>query len=504
MGGVTPPFISRLSEGGEHFMGAIDRKGDIDINRKARLRIPRQKVEKQPAEERVFNFKEVYLGFDEEHAKIEAERCLQCPDPAPCSKACPLHNDIPLAVWLIYQGEFVQAARVYRQTSNLPEICGRVCPQEKLCQGSCVVGKRDYPVYLGKLESFVADYERRTVGFSKPEIAPSTGKRAAVIGAGPAGLAVAEELVKLGHAVTVFEILPVAGGVMVYGIPAFKLNKDIIAEKAKYLEEIGVEFACNTTIGKDKGLDDLRKEGYSAIFLGTGAWVPTKLGNPGEDLKGIYMATEYLIRGNLPPEKLPEGMKTKPEVGKNIAVIGGGDTAMDCVRTSRRLQIQAGIKDGTVIDYYRRSEKEMPGKPEERTNAMEEGIQFEFLVAPVKFIGDESGHVRQMECIRMTLGEPDASGRRRPVEVKGSNFVVDADVVICALGYNQDRLIEKSTPGLKVDKWGCFIVEKETGATSLPGVYAGGDAVTGADLVVTAMAAGRRAATAMDKYLKNL
>lgn len=486
-------------------MGQPDRKGDIDINRKERLRIPRQKVPKQPPHERVYNFNEVYLGFDEEHAKIEANRCLQCPDPSPCQQACPLHNDIPLAMWHIYKGEFLEAAAVYRQTSNLPEVCGRVCPQEKLCQGSCVLGKRDDPVYLGKLESFVTDFERRQIGLRKPQVAPSTGKRVAVIGSGPAGIAVAEELTRKGHSVTIFESLPAAGGVMVYGIPAFKLNKDILASKAKYLEELGVKFIYNTMVGKDITLPELmQKEGFQAVFLGTGAWVPTKLNTPGEDLNGVYMATEYLIRGNLPPEKLPEGKKTKPEIGMHIAVLGGGDTAMDCVRTSRRLQIQGGIKDGTVVDYYRRSEKEMPGKAEERTNATEEGVRFEFLVAPVKFVGDESGHVRQMELIRMTLGEPDASGRRRPVPVEGSNFVVPADVVICALGYGADKAIEQTTPGLKADKWGQYIAHKITGATSLPGVYAGGDNVTGPDLVVTAMAAGRRAAQAIDDYLKTL
>lgn len=473
----------------------------VQIDRKARLKIPRQPVAKQKPEERIYNFDEVYLGYDEEHAKIEATRCIACADPG-CRKACPLHNDIPRALALISEGKFLEAAAVYRETSNLPEVCGRVCPQEKLCQGSCAIGKRAEPVYLGKLEYFVADYERRTTGIRKPTLAPATGKRVAVVGAGPAGLSVAEELVKRGHAVTVFEALPVAGGVMVYGIPSFKLKKSVIADKVKFLEEIGVQFVFNATIGKDQTIDDLFKAGYHAVFLGTGAWVPTKLNVPGEDLTGIYMATEYLIRGNLPPEMLPAGMQTKPEIGKHIAVIGGGDTAMDCLRTARRLQAQAGITDGTVIDYYRRSEKEMPGKPEERTNANEEGCQFEFLVAPVKFIGDAQGHVRQMECIRMELGEPDASGRRRPVPIAGSNFVVDADVVICALGYNQDRLIEKTTPGLNVDKWGCYLVDAETGATSRPGVYAGGDNVTGAALVVTAIAAGRRAAVAMDAYLR--
>ena len=482
-----------------------DRTGDIDIDRKERLRIPRQSVPKQNPEARVYNFDEVYLGFDADTARVEASRCLQCPSLSGCAGGCPLHNDIPRAMWHISRGEFLQAAAVYRETSNLPEVCGRVCPQEKLCQGSCVVGKRDQPVFLGKLEYFVADYERRTVGLSKPPIAPATGKRVAVVGAGPAGLAVAEELTRRGHAVTVYELLPRAGGVMVYGIPSFKLDKRVIAEKVQFLEELGVSFVFNTTIGKQKTLDALMsQDGYQAVFLGTGAWVPTKLNSPGEDLKGIYMATDYLVRGNLPLDYLPAEMKTKPEAGRNIAIIGGGDTAMDCVRTARRLQIQSGIPDGTVIDYYRRTEKEMPGKADERINAIEEGVKIEFLVAPVKFIGGDDGHVRKMELIRMELGEPDASGRRRPVEVKGSNFVVDADTVVCALGYNQDRLIEKSTPGLKVDKWGCYVVDKNTGATSKPGVYAGGDNVSGADLVVTAMAAGRRAATAMDTYLRGL
>lgn len=484
-------------------MSKPDRKGDIQIDRKARLKIPRQHVPKQDPETRVLNFDEVYLGFDEETARKEAERCLQCPDPSPCSKSCPVHNDIPLAMWHIYNGEFLEAAAAYRRTSNLPEVCGRVCPQEKLCQGSCVVGKRDQPVYLGKLESFVADYERRTLGgIRKPELAPPTGKQAAVVGAGPAGIAVAEELAKCGHSVTMYDTLPVGGGVLIYGIPSFKLAKQVVLDKIRSLEEIGVKIVTNTTIGKDITLTELTSK-YSAVFLGTGAWIPTKLNTPGEDLKGVYMATEYLIRGNLPSEMLPAEINTKPEVAKHIAVIGGGDTAMDCVRTARRLQVQAGMADGTVIDYYRRTEKEMPGKLEERNNAIEEGVQIEFLVAPVKFIGDENGHVRSMECVRMQLGEPDASGRRRPVPIEGSNLTVPADVVICALGYNADPLIAKATPGLKTDKWSCYIVDKETGATSLPGVYAGGDNVTGADLVVTAMAAGRRAAVAMDAYLKS-
>lgn len=483
-------------------MSAPDRTGDLLIDRKARLRIPRQAVPKQKPEERVHNFSELYFGFDEETAKEEATRCVQCPTPAPCHKACPLHNDIPLATWLISQGQFLEAAAVYRSTSNLPEVCGRVCPQEVLCQGSCVLGKRDLPVYLGKLESFVTDYERRTVGMRRPEIAPATGHRAAVVGSGPAGIAVAEELTKLGHAVTVFETWPVPGGVLVYGIPSFKLSKSIIATKVKYLEEIGVKFVTNTTVGKDITIDALFSQGFQAVFLGTGAGVPTRLNLPGENLGGIYMATEYLVRGNLPAEILPASMQTKPEVGMHVAVIGGGDTAMDCVRTARRLQIQTGKRDGTTTCVYRRTEKEMPGKVEERAHAREEGVQFEFLTAPVQFFGDENNHVRSMECVRMMLGDPDASGRRSPVPIEGSNFTVPVDTVICALGYKADTLIEKTTSGLRANKWGLYVVDQGTGATSREGVYAGGDNVTGPDLVVTAMAAGRRAALAMDAYLR--
>ncbi len=478
-----------------------DRTGDIDIDRKGRLQIPREPVRKQKPDERVVNFREVYLGYDEEGARIEATRCLQCPDPQPCMKACPVHNDIPLAMWHISHGEFLEAAAVYRSTSNMPEVCGRVCPQEILCQGSCVLGKRDYPVFLGKLESFVADFERRTMGMQTPHLAAPTGKRVAIVGSGPSGVAVAEELTKLGHAVTIFESWPVPGGVLVYGIPSFKLNKNVVAEKIKFLQDIGVKFVCDQTVGRDVTIDDLFSEGYGAIFLGTGAGVPTRLNCPGEDLGGIYMATEYLVRANLPSEYLPAGLGGKPEAGRHIAVIGGGDTATDCVRSARRLQVQGGLADGTTIDYYRRTEKEMPGKVEERGYGREEGVQIEFLVAPVKFIGDENGHVRQMECVRMQLGEPDASGRRRPIEIKGSNFTVDADTVICALGYGADTLIEKTTPGLKANKWGLYLIDAETGSTSRPGVYAGGDNVTGPDLVVTAMAAGRRAALAMDAYL---
>jgi len=471
------------------------------IDRKARLRIPHQDVPKRPADQRIHDFEEVSLGYNAESAVVEAERCLQCPDPAACQSACPLHNNIPLAMWLIYHGDFVGAANVYRQTSNLPEICGRVCPQEVLCQGACVVGRRGPPVYLGKLEAFVADYQRKSEGFPMPEIPPATGHRVAVVGSGPAGLAVAEELAKKGHSITVFEAWPEPGGLLLYGIPSFKLPKDIVEAKIEFLQKLGIQFVCNTRIGEKLSVDDLFAQGFDAIFLGTGAGICTKLNVPGEDLQNIYYATDFLVRGNLPPEYLPLWQRQPLVVGKKVAVIGGGDTAADCLRTAIRLQVAQGFTPD-VTCYYRRTEAEMPGRAEERVNAREEGVKYEYLTAPVKFIGDEQGRVRTMECIRMELGEPDASGRRRPVPVKGSEYTVEVDTVVLALGYGADPIIGQTTPELKTDKWGLIRAEQDTGQTSRDGVFAGGDNVTGPDLVVTALAAGRRAAAAIDAYLK--
>ena len=483
-------------------MFIADRVATLPIDRKARLRIEPQYIEKRPAEERVCDFAEVSIGFNEFTACIEAARCIQCPTPAPCQQACPLHNDIPLAMWKISEGDFIGAAQVYRQTSPLPEICGRVCPQEALCQGSCVVGKRDLPVRLGKLEMFVTNYQRQYSHVPLPAIAEPTGNTVVVIGTGPAGLTVAEEMVKRGHEVTVFEAWPLPGGLLVYGIPGFKLDKRIIAEKIEYLAALGVSFVCDVLIGKDLTIDDLmERAGFDVVFIGTGAPIGSKLNVPGEDLKGVYQATEFLVRGNLPLEALPRHMRERPRVGKHVVVIGGGDTAMDCVRTAKRLQVLNGI-EGRVTCVYRRTEQEMPGRGEERVNAREEGIEFAFLTAPVAFMGDEGGHVEQMECVRMALGEPDTSGRRKPTPVEGSNFQMDVDTVVCALGYNADPLIAQSTPNLKVNKWGLIVTNADTGATSRPGVYAGGDNVSGADLVVTAVAAAQRAARAMDEYLR--
>jgi len=472
-----------------------------------RLNIPAQPVPKQAPAERVRNWDEVYHGFDIEGAIIEASRCLDCPA-APCQEACPLHNDIPGALKLLEAGDIEGAANKFRETSNLPEMCGRLCPQERLCEGNCVVGfairpglHQEPPVTIGKLEAFVADYQRAVHGGMEPLplLPPPTGKRVAVVGSGPAGLAVAEELQKKGHQCTVFEAWPEPGGVLVYGIPNFKMRKEIVDAKIAFLKKLGIEFVCNTRIGKDIGLDELFQRGYHAVFIGTGAGVGNALKIPGEDeLEGIYAATDFLVRGNLPLEALPEHLRQPLDVGENVVVIGGGDTSMDCVRTAVRL----GAKNVTLI--YRRTEAEMLGRAEERKHAAEEGVRFEWLTVPLRFLGDERGHVTGVLCQRVQLGEPDESGRRRPVPVAGSEFVLPADSVAIAIGYNADPLIPQTTPGVRTNRWFLFEVDPETMMTSRPGVFAGGDNVNGADLVVTAVADGRRAAEAMHRYLQTL
>ncbi len=478
---------------------------DLDeFDRYQRAHIPPGPPPKQDPGKRVLNFDEVFLGYDEEQAIVEAARCIHCPSPEPCILGCPLHNDIPTAMLLIEQRKFVEAANVFRATSNMPEVCGRICPQEILCEGSCTVAGYDRAVNIGKLEAYCADWQRHHVGFPTYRIAPPTGRRVAIVGSGPAGMSVAEELMRDGHECVVFEEWPRPGGLNVYGIPGFKLAKSIIAQKADWLERYGVRFICNTRVGKDIALETLLQD-YDAVFLGIGAPIGNKARLPGENLKGVYQATEFLVRANLPMEDLPERLRARPEIGRHMAVIGGGDTSMDCVRSSIRLQKQAGMTEGVVTDYYRRTENEMPGRYEERMHAMQEGVKFEFLVAPVAFHGDESGHVRQLELQRIELGAPDASGRRSPQPVEGSNFCVPADIVVLALGYSPDPTIGDSMPELEKGWKGLFKVETEfTGATNIPGLFAGGDDVRGADLVVTAIAAARHAARAMDDYLRGL
>jgi glutamate synthase (NADPH/NADH) small chain len=468
-----------------------------EIDRKARFKIPHQPVPKQGIEERIHNFDEVYLGYDPETAMVEAQRCIQCPG-APCVQACPVDNDIPWALWQLEHGDFAAAAEVFRITSTMPEICGRVCPQVVLCEGACIYTKRgEPPIAIGRLEAFVADYQREHVGLPT-ETEPPTGHRVAVVGAGPAGLTVAELLAKKGHAVTVFDAWPKPGGLLRYGIPRFKLDHRLVDEKAAYLEQLGVKFVGHTWIGKDLTVDDLFEQGFEAVFLGVGAGVGAELKVPGVELEGIYKATPFLIRANVAPEDRPPDLKDPPEVGERVAVIGGGDTAMDCVRTAIRL----GAKEVTCV--YRRTEAEMPGNERDRQLAKEEGAKFRWLTQPVRFIGDERGHVVAMECIEMELGEPDATGRRRPIPIEGTEFTIPVDTVILAIGYWPDPLIGETTPGLETRDWGLIVVDEETQATTREGVFAGGDDVVGPDLVVTAVAQGRRAAEAMHEYLMQL
>lgn len=466
-------------------------------DRKARLRIPHTPYPERDPRERIHDFREIVIGYDPQSAMREASRCLQCPQPSGCVLACPLHNDIPGALWLIAQGDFIGAANVYRETSIFPEICGRVCPQERLCEGACVIGKGFEPPSLGKLEMFVADYQRATQGWPQAGIAAPTGMHVAVVGAGPAGMAVAETLAQRGNKITVYESAPNPGGLLMYGIPNFKLPKELVMEKTEYLQNLGIEFICGTRIGRDVTVDDLFNRGAHAVFLGIGANVDAPLKAPGVDLKGIYQSGEFLIRTNPPKQVVTEAMRQPIDVGERVAVIGGGDTATDCMRTSLRL----GAKQ--VMCYYRRTEVEMPGSRKERAHAIEEGAIIDYLVAPVKFLGDDQGHVCSMELQRMKLGAPDKSGRPRPVPIEGSEFTVQVNTVILALGYWPDDSIGKTTPGLETHDFG-LITADEFGQTSRTGVFAGGDAVTGPDLVSTAVAAGFRAAERIDEYLKTL
>ena len=469
----------------------------LTIDRKARANMPFYDLDLRSPELRVCDFDNVVIEFDPERAMVEASRCIHCPDPAPCMVACPTDNDIPSAMWLIEQGRFAEAADLYHQTSSLPEVCGRVCPHEALCQGSCVLNKQHAPVLCGELEAFTVDYKRRHEG-NKLHIGQPTGKRVAVIGAGPAGLGCADILVQKGHNVTIFESKPAPGGLLVYGIPNFKLPKDVWEEKWAEYENAGVKFVPNTYIGRDKTVDNLFEEGYEAVFIGVGSEIDAKMEDtPGTDLPGVFEATDFLIRSNVPPDQLPPEMREPVKLGKRVVVIGGGDTASDCLRSALRL----GAEDVTCL--YRRTENEMPGGKKDRTLAREEGAKYRFLTQPVKFIAGEDGKLAAVECIEMKLGEPDKKGRRKPVPVEGSNFSVACDTAILALGYWPDPIIEKTTPNLETPNWGLVKADKNTGVTSREGVFSGGDCVTGPDLVVTAMVAGRNAALSIDEYLKN-
>ncbi len=465
-----------------------------EIDRKRRLTLPHPDIPKQPPEERIHNFNEVYRLYDAETAMAEAERCIQCPG-APCVRACPVDNDIPWAFWQLEHGDFNAAAEVFHMTSTMPDVCGRVCPQAVLCEGACIyTNMKKPPVAIGRLETFVAEYQKAHGGLPA-EKAPPTGHRVAVVGAAPAGLTVAELLAKKGHSVTVFDAWPTPGGILRYGIPKFKMDHALADQKADYLNRLGVEFVFNIWIGKDITVDELFEQGFEAVFLGVGAGIGAELKAPGVDLEGVYKATPFLVRANVDPDKRPPDLKEPPEIGDRVAVIGGGDTAMDCVRTSVRL----GAKE--VMCVYRRTEAQMPGNERDRAFAKEEGVEFQWLTQPIRFIGNEEGRVVAMECLRMELGEPDESGRRRPVPIEGSEFTMPVDTVILALGYWPDPLMGETTPGLETHDWGLITIDEETGATTREGVFAGGDDVLGPDLVVTAVAQGRTAAEAIHEYL---
>jgi len=451
-------------------------------------------IPKQKPEVRRQNFNEVALGYTEEQAREEANRCLQCPKPQ-CVQGCPVEIEIPTFIRLLREGKYEEAIMKIKEKNSLPAICGRVCPQEEQCQKCCIVGKVGEPVNIGRLERFLADWERKK-GIKAPDKAPSTGKKVAVIGAGPAGLTVAADLAKRGHTVVIFEALHLPGGVLVYGIPEFRLPKSIVQAEVDYIRKLGAELKLGYLIGRTYTIPELLKTGFDAVFVGTGAGLPQFMSLPGENLGGIYSANEFLIRVNLMKAYAFPEYDTPIRVGKHVVVIGGGNVAMDSARSALRL----GAEEVCIV--YRRSREEMPARHEEVENAEEEGILCKFLASPTKFIGDEKGWVKQMECLCMELGPPDESGRRRPVAVKGSEFVMDTDTVIVAIGRTPNPIIQSTTQGLAVTKWGTIVAD-ENGKTSIAGVYAGGDIVTGEATVISAMGAGKKAAEAIHEYLMN-
>jgi len=456
---------------------------------------PRQEMPRQDPMVRRTNFDEVALGYSAEQAVAEAQRCLRCKKPF-CVSGCPVEIDIPGFVTAIAEGDFDGAARKLKEKNALPAVCGRVCPQEDQCEKYCVLGKKWEPLAIGRLERFAADWEAKQGRMSVPETAPPTGRKVGVVGSGPAGLTVAADLALLGHEVTIFEALHAPGGVLVYGIPEFRLPKSIVAREVEFIEKLGVKVEVDFVVGATRTIGELmNEEGYDAIFIGTGAGLPYFMNIPGENLNGVYSANEFLTRSNLMKAfRFPE-YDTPVKVGKTVAVVGGGNVAMDSVRTAMRL----GAED--VYCVYRRSRAEMPAREEEIENALEEGMILKELHNPVRIIDDGNGWVKQIECIKMKLGEPDASGRRRPVPIEGSEFTIDVDVVVIAIGQGPNPLVPSTTEGLETNKWGNIMADAETGLTSLEGVYAGGDIVTGAATVILAMGAGRKAARAIHEYL---
>lgn len=458
-------------------------------------RIPRVPVREQDPEKRAANFEEVCYGYDAEEAQLEASRCLNCKKPR-CVERCPVHVDIPGFISKVAAGEFREAAMVIANDSSLPSVCGRVCPQESQCEGSCVLGVKFEPVAIGKLERFVGDWAIENEDAIPAPRIERNGKRVAVIGSGPAGLACASDLAKLGYDVTVFEALHEYGGVLVYGIPEFRLPKErIVAKEVESVRKLGVHFEKDVIVGHTMTVDDLLdNEGFDAVFVGSGAGLPRFMGIEGENLNGVFSANEYLTRANL-MHAYDSHYDTPIYQGSRVVVVGGGNVAMDAVRTAKRLGADAVI-------VYRRSEAELPARVEEVHHAKQEGIEFRMLTNPVRVLGDDSGKVVGLECVEMELGEPDESGRRSPKAKEGSNFTIDCDVVIMALGTSPNPLIKSTTKGLETNRRGCIVAD-EDGRTSREGVFAGGDAVTGAATVILAMGAGRKAAKAIHDYLNH-
>ncbi|XOQ59639.1 MAG: NADPH-dependent glutamate synthase [Clostridium sp.] len=457
-------------------------------------RMKRTPIKEQDPKVRATNFDEVCLGYTKEEAMKEASRCLNCKKPM-CVTQCPVSINIPKFIQHVKNGNFEEAAKVIAESSALPAVCGRVCPQETQCEGKCVLGIKGEAIAIGKLERFVADWSRENnIDLSKRE--PSNGKKVAVIGSGPSGLTCAGDLAKLGYDVTIFEALHKAGGVLVYGIPEFRLPKDtVVKHEVENVKKLGVKINTDVIVGRTITIDQLIDEqGFDAVFIGSGAGLPRFMGIPGENLNGVFSANEFLTRSNL-MKAFRDDYDTPIKIGKKVAVVGGGNVAMDAARTALRLGAEVHI-------VYRRSEEEIPARAEEVHHAKEEGIKFDLLTNPVAVLGDENGWVKGIRCVKMELGEPDDSGRRRPVAIEGSEFDMDVDTVIMALGTSPNPLIASTTKGLAINKRKCIIAEEETGKTSREAIYAGGDAVTGAATVILAMGAGKKAAVAIDKYLK--
>ena len=452
-------------------------------------------VREQDAMVRATNFEEVCLGYNEEEAKCEASRCINCKN-AQCVKGCPVSINIPGFIEQVKEGNFEAAYQIISESSALPAVCGRVCPQESQCEGKCIRGIKGDPISIGKLERFVADWAREN-GIKPEGAKEKTGKKVAVIGSGPAGLTCAGDLAKMGYDVTIFEALHEAGGVLVYGIPEFRLPKDAVVKKEiENVKSLGVKIETDVVIGKATTIDELMdEEGFDAVFIGSGAGLPKFMGIPGEQANGVFSANEYLTRSNL-MKAFKEDSTTPIMRAKKVAVVGGGNVAMDAARTALRLGAEVHI-------VYRRSEEELPARVEEVHHAKEEGVIFDLLTNPVEILADENGWVSGIKCIRMELGEPDASGRRRPVEVAGSEFTIDVDCVIMSLGTSPNPLISSTTEGLEVNKWKCIVADENNGKTTKEGVYAGGDAVTGAATVILAMGAGKAAAAGIHEYLSN-